>query len=1578
MYKQKHALITFLFLISTITGLFSQISVSPSSGCLPIGITNALFTYIGSGTPSNVLWNFGDGTPTSTLTQAQHNYPNVGSYTITFTAIVGGVAVTHTALAVVNPAPTGTFNFTIPNNRCTPMTINFSGNSSLGNAVFTWAFGDLAGGTGNPVSHVYTSAGSFTPIVTIQNTLTGCFVNVPGPVIQPSTPPIINITANPGSFTCAPTFTTALDASSSLSGSPLGGGLTFNWNMGSFGTSSSANTGNVVFGPVGAYVVTLTATDNNNCSNTGTTVVSLLSPTVNAIVPPTVCIAQQMPITPLFPYFTATVQSSEPSTTWQMGDGNTVVFPIPLPPPLITPVLTPSAPYSATIHTYLVPGLKTLTITASVGACVATVTRTIFVEEITPLFVPTSPSFTCSPTFTLGFANQTTVNTSNPLSYTWTVNHWSGVLANAYTSQAVSPTFTVQQVTQNPYPNYSNVHYEIKPYLAVESSLGCRAAFTIITDSIRRPTAIFETDKGEGCVPLSVTFTNTSLTNTSIYPITSWVWNFGTTGPGSTVAGTGSTIPPQTFNYTNTGVYYPTLTINTASGCTHTSYQHTINVVDPPSLTYTLPPSVVCATQPVTVNLASGTANVEHWNVQTDLGYFSGCVNDPNPVWKFNHIGVHSYTLSAYKSSCKSTVILPNAVTVKGPVGLARFETNCSGNRKSVKFYCHLEDVTYATLNFGDSPTNYTFTGTPNAVFVGNTTHTYAASGDYIATLTSYNTSGTCPVHTYTLLVTVRELVADFSITNSVVCKASALIVDASLSQDVAKGCQRGYTWYVDTLPPYQYGSANYTIITNNIVGTHTLTLAVKDTNGCRATVTKNFRVSAPNPIFSFNANPICFSNMPLQLTNLTPQAPDSVYNYFWTMGDSALIFSNFHSSITGTVATHSPTFAYATMGGAQTMTVGVVLYATNVIGCTEAKRHILTVNNPVISVTPDKYQGCAPSIRTFSFQAASTHTSYNINFGDSVPFVKTTYTNNTTYLFAHTYTAPGTYTPVFTVTDFGGCTRTQTISTGITIQAYPVASFTFVNKIDGAPQNDEFCAPLSPSVTSTTQSLYPLAYTWDLGNSGSISNLIPTAFTNYPDAAGTYTISLKVSTIPAACSSTTQYVVKVYKPVIDFKIFPDTNKRTFCLREPITVSVTTRSGAPRFQWDFGDGVVTQTISSNFLHQAVYTNTFYPYTSNGVFTIQVTGYAGDSVICQAVSRKVINVIRVLPDFNRNNELLALDSIHCLGKAEVFTNLSSVNNQAPLTYTWAYGDGNGSTNTDINHMYTTPGTYSVKLTAMEPTYNCTASITKPIIIFPLPSASVAIQPFSCPNTPFLINGDGTPGVSGTLTGTLLPGPVPVNFTSANAFSTNATASISTTYSLRVTDNNGCESAAATASIFVQPPATRIDWDTTIVIGQIVPINAYAGFGYTYTWTPLVTDLNCTTCIVPNPVATTTVGYTYTVEVEDQYQCSVVKNTYRVIVDPRISLDVPSAFTPNGDGVNDLIFPDGWGLRRLIYFKVFNRWGQLLYESNELKAGWDGFFKGVPQNMETYVYQVSAETYLDSEPVLTKTGTFKLLR
>jgi gliding motility-associated-like protein len=58
-------------------------------------------------------------------------------------------------------------------------------------------------------------------------------------------------------------------------------------------------------------------------------------------------------------------------------------------------------------------------------------------------------------------------------------------------------------------------------------------------------------------------------------------------------------------------------------------------------------------------------------------------------------------------------------------------------------------------------------------------------------------------------------------------------------------------------------------------------------------------------------------------------------------------------------------------------------------------------------------------------------------------------------------------------------------------------------------------------------------------------------------------------------------------------------------------------------------------------------------------------------------------------------------------------------------------------------------------------------------------------------------------------------------------------------------------------------------------------------------------------------------------------------------------------------------------------VYNRWGQLLFESNDIKVGWDGMYNGAPQNMETYVYQVSVETFVDAGPIF-KTGTFKLIR
>jgi gliding motility-associated-like protein len=177
-----------------------------------------------------------------------------------------------------------------------------------------------------------------------------------------------------------------------------------------------------------------------------------------------------------------------------------------------------------------------------------------------------------------------------------------------------------------------------------------------------------------------------------------------------------------------------------------------------------------------------------------------------------------------------------------------------------------------------------------------------------------------------------------------------------------------------------------------------------------------------------------------------------------------------------------------------------------------------------------------------------------------------------------------------------------------------------------------------------------------------------------------------------------------------------------------------------------------------------------------------------------------------------------------------------------------------------------------------------------------------------------------------------------------------------------------------SVYIQEPPTVINWDTTIVVGQQVVVPGYAGPGFSYTWSP-TSSLSCTNC--PTPISSTTVDILYTAMVADSMGCFTATNSFSIHVEPLSSVDVPTAFTPNGDGVNDVIYVDGWGIRKLNYFRIYNRWGQLLFESNDINIGWDGNYNGVPQNMETYIYQVSVETYIDAEP-LTKSSTFKLIR
>ena len=88
-----------------------------------------------------------------------------------------------------------------------------------------------------------------------------------------------------------------------------------------------------------------------------------------------------------------------------------------------------------------------------------------------------------------------------------------------------------------------------------------------------------------------------------------------------------------------------------------------------------------------------------------------------------------------------------------------------------------------------------------------------------------------------------------------------------------------------------------------------------------------------------------------------------------------------------------------------------------------------------------------------------------------------------------------------------------------------------------------------------------------------------------------------------------------------------------------------------------------------------------------------------------------------------------------------------------------------------------------------------------------------------------------------------------------------------------------------------------------------------------------------------------------------------------------LDVPSAFTPNGDGVNDLVKVRGFGIAKMDW-KIFNRWGQLVFQTASVNEGWNGTYKGVLQPQEVYVYVLDV-TFTDGT-TFRKKGDITLLR
>jgi gliding motility-associated-like protein len=174
---------------------------------------------------------------------------------------------------------------------------------------------------------------------------------------------------------------------------------------------------------------------------------------------------------------------------------------------------------------------------------------------------------------------------------------------------------------------------------------------------------------------------------------------------------------------------------------------------------------------------------------------------------------------------------------------------------------------------------------------------------------------------------------------------------------------------------------------------------------------------------------------------------------------------------------------------------------------------------------------------------------------------------------------------------------------------------------------------------------------------------------------------------------------------------------------------------------------------------------------------------------------------------------------------------------------------------------------------------------------------------------------------------------------------------TIYKIVVYDSVWCtDTLTARVEVMPLPDVHILNRDTIVKYGQSIQL--LVNGARTYNWFQVGTMTNTN---ISNPIARPTERTDYVVGGIGKNGCRAY-DTVTVDVDFRDNLFIPSAFSPNGDGKNDVFRISNLSFQRVLEFRVFNRWGQEVFYSNDNQHGWDGKWKGVPQDLGSYQYLI----------------------
>lgn len=304
-------------------------------------------------------------------------------------------------------------------------------------------------------------------------------------------------------------------------------------------------------------------------------------------------------------------------------------------------------------------------------------------------------------------------------------------------------------------------------------------------------------------------------------------------------------------------------------------------------------------------------------------------------------------------------------------------------------------------------------------------------------------------------------------------------------------------------------------------------------------------------------------------------------------------------------------------------------------------------------------------------------------------------------------------------------------------------------------------------------------------------------------------------------------------------------------------------------------------------------------------------------------------------------------VSCKSKTVKFLNKSS----GAFSYDWSFGTGATSNEFEPTYTYPDTGTYTVQLIVNKGS-TCPDSISRFVKVYPDYSADYEFDGLGCPNADMVFTdkseatykpvvkwewnfGDGQSSEV-------------QNPTHAYAYGGD--------YQVRLisTSIKGCKDTS-TKTVSIERFRPFAGNDTIIVKGESIDFAATGGS--IFEWTPS-TYLNARSVFNPRGYYPDTGRIGYQVYIRSPRGCEGY-DSINVWVVSQPSLFIPSAFTPNGDGRNDLLRPTSVGYRAYKYFRVFNRFGEMVYETKRIGDGWDGTYKGTRADIGTYFWLLSAE-------------------